>query len=96
MVLTENSPKESGLGVPTLGTELENEPLVSHPSMVCETEIENEVKKSTMVMLGESEYPVRRTVGNLTAIWQGQCLLPNEGNASQRFFLEVDLEPLIL
>lgn len=41
------------------GTELENEPLVSHPSMVHETEIENEVKQSTMVMRGESEQSVR-------------------------------------
>lgn len=55
MVLTEHSLDGSGWGVPTLGTELENEPLVSHPSMVRETEIENEVKQSTMVMLGESE-----------------------------------------
>ncbi len=92
MVLTEHSLDGSGWGVPTLGTELENEPLVSHPSMVRETEIENEVKQSTMVMLGESEYSVRRTVGVLTANWQGHCLLPNEGNARQKIFLEVDLE----
>ena len=48
-------------------TELENEPLVSHPSMVRETEIENEVKQSTMVMRGESEQSVR-WIGS--GIWQ--------------------------
>ncbi len=53
MVPTEHS--QGGLGngeIPNVGTELENEPLVSHPSMVRETEIENEVKQSTMVMRG--------------------------------------------